>query len=146
MTRIVFEREIPMPIDEAWQLVTQPAMMNLWSVAPVEFVEGDDPQRVGGQRTVRVRHFGVPLALVERAVSVDPPNRYEYVVRPNPIVRHHHAVQILSVSKGGTTLRWEVEITSWIPGLMFFLVKTMRHQLEESLDRMVAVAASSGRP
>ncbi len=142
MTRVVFRRHLPTTIDAAWELLTDPARMNEWSVAPVEVTGSLDPREPGGERVVRVRRLGVPLALREYTVSAEPPRRYRYRVRPNVIVRRHIAEQRLSPDGDGVALKWEVEISSWIPGAMLLLVRLMRPQLEASLDRLVQAAAN----
>lgn len=139
MTRIAFERRLQVPIDRAWQMLTDPVHMNRWSVAPVE---GCDAQRSGGARIVHVRKFGISLTLEEQVVEARPPVCFHYRVRPNWVVRRHGAVQRLTaVGSSATDLEWSVDIRSWIPGMMPLLVWSMRGQLERSLDALVAVAA-----
>lgn len=141
MTEIVFERRLAVDVERAWALLTDPARMNEWSVAPVSAGAGG-AQHAGGARTVHVRRFGVRLALVEEVVEVDPPLRFRYRVRPNWIVRRHDAEQVLTPTGDHVQLTWSVRIDAWVPGLMPLLVRSMRGQLEGSLDRLEAVAAS----
>lgn len=144
MTKVRFERRIEAPIELVWRHLTDPALMNAWSVAPVELAVGNDPWQPGSERTVRVRRFGVPLTLREEVVAVDAPDRYEYRVRPNAVVRRHHAIQDLARVDGGTRVTWSVDIRSWLPGLMAPLVRSMRGQLEASLDALVRECESAG--
>jgi uncharacterized protein YndB with AHSA1/START domain len=142
MTVITFTRTVRAPIEDVWQWLTDPARMNAWSVAPVEMAAGEDPWRPGAVRIVRVRRFGVPLRLDEYVVSTMPPHEYRYRVRPNAVVRRHDAVQQLTEADGATRVTWRVDIRGWIPGLMSLLVRSMRVQLEQSLDQLVRVVES----
>ncbi len=134
MTVVTFDRWLDAPPERAWSFLTDPKLMNAWSVAPVHMAAGDDPYEPGAIRVVSVRKFGVPLKLVERVVAVDPCTTYRYMVEPNAIVRRHEAVQLLTPERGGTRLTWTVDIRSWVPGIMPLLVRSMLGQLESSLD------------
>ena len=142
MTRVVFTRQLPIGVGLAWDLLTDPHLMNRWSVAPVSPKPGGDPQQPGGTRVVHVRRLGVPLPLHETVIETDPPHRFRYQVRPNVLVKSHIAEQRLTSTPDGSSLTWEVTISSWVPGLMRVLVGLMRRQLESSLDRLVEIAAA----
>lgn len=143
MTVVRFQRTVRAPIGLVWEWLTDPALMNEWSVAPVAMEPGEDPWRAGAVRIVRVRRLGVPVRLDEEVVGADPPREYRYRVRPNPVVRRHDAVQRLSERSDGTALEWCVDIRGWLPGLMPLLVRSMRPQLERSLDQLVRVVESA---
>lgn len=140
MTRILFQRQLELPVDIAWELLTSPLRMNEWSVAPVTAAAGSDPRVPGGERVVHVRKFGVRLDLHEVTIMAERPHMYRYCVRPNAVVRKHVAEQRLRTGTDCVVLEWEVDIRSWLPGLMPLLVRSMRAQLEGSLDRLEAVA------
>ena len=143
MTRIVFTRRLDAPIEIAWDMLTDPERMNAWSVAPVSSSAGTDPSVPGGERIVHVRRFGIRLKLREVTVVADRPRRFRYRVRPNVIVRKHVAEQRMQPQGNFTLLEWEVDIRSWVPGLMPILVGAMRAQLEASLDQLEVVARES---
>jgi uncharacterized protein YndB with AHSA1/START domain len=136
--RIVFERVLEAPPGVVWEWITRPERMSEWSSAPV-IGGGGNPDKPGFERVVMVKNLGVRARLVERVLVAERPHRYVYVVARNRFVRTHRAEQQLAARPDGTTqLRWTVDMSAWIPGLMHLFVWLTRPQLERSLDALAA--------
>src|SRR5438105_1915145 len=57
MLRLDLERELPCSPARAWPLISEPALMNLWSSARIEAVSAGDGGHPGGTGAVRRVHL-----------------------------------------------------------------------------------------
>jgi hypothetical protein len=136
-------RELGCTPAQAWPLIAEPALMNLWSTARVESVEVGDGGHPGGTGAIRRVHVpGRPPAVltevIERSAA---PDRLHYRVIAGAPVRHHLGVITLDPSPRGCHLRWQVEIDFAVPGLAWIVESGLKRGLTTSLDRLVALAA-----
>jgi hypothetical protein len=142
--RLDLERELPCAPARAWPLVAEPALMNRWSSAEVEEIspgDGGHPGGTGAMRRVITprRPRATLLEIVERA---DAPRRLDYRVLAGAPIRHHAGSIHLLEAPRGCLLRWEVEMDFLAPGVAWIVQRTIAPELEASLDRLVALAAT----
>jgi uncharacterized protein YndB with AHSA1/START domain len=141
---IRLDRLLPVPPDVVWDVVTEPAEMNAWSLAPVR---GLDPGDGGGYAAVgALRHVKLPrpfpgiTEVIERA---DAPARLVYRVVGTRAVRYHRGEIRLEVERDGTRLHWDVEMVMPIDALGRATERIIEPKLLTSLDRLGELLASS---
>src|SRR5438132_1104019 len=138
------ERELGCSPARAWPLVAEPVLVNRWSSAQVEALSAGDGGHPGGTGAIRrVQTTRRPRAtLIEIVERADAPRRLDYRVIAGAPIRHHAGSIHLLEAPGGCLLRWEVEMDFVAPGMAWIAKKAIAPELEASLDRLVALAAS----
>jgi hypothetical protein len=137
------ERELPIAPAGAFALISEPDLMNRWSEARIERVAGGDgghPGSVGALRRVHVTVGRRETVLDEIVERVDAPRSFEYRVFAPDTVRRHRGVISIDEARGGSRIRWRVEIALAAPPLEWIAKAALRPSLERSLDAMVRVA------
>ncbi len=134
---MTFERDLRVTPATAWQLLTEPALMNRWSSAHIESLalgDGGHPAAVGALRRVHLPYRGGVLTeVIDRA---EPPYLLEYRVVSGAPVRHHGGT--ISISEHGH-LRWTVEIEPYTRALVPPIWAMLQWELRRSLDRLAAI-------
>lgn len=142
--RLTFERELPQPIEVAWELLTDPIGHNAWSLARMTLVHAGDgvsAGSVGTRRRLAVRVFGIEFRLEEVIVAADAPRRLAYrVVGGVPVRSHLGDIRLspLGPDGRGTRLTWTVEASFAIPGQGLVTKWMLRSALGASLDALAS--------
>jgi hypothetical protein len=137
MLRMTFERDLQVSPMSAWQLLTDPVLMNRWSTARIESVslgDGGHPGTVGALRRIRLPHRGGVLTeVIDRSL---PPHELEYRVVSGAPVRHHGGR--IAISEG-SRLRWTVEIEPYSRIFVPPIWVMLQWELNRSLNRLAAI-------
>ena len=149
MAHFDFIETLPAPPEAVWPFLTDPALMNRWSLASVEGVsEGDGGGfgTVGARRQVRLRFGPRTERLNEVIFDADPPRRIEYRVIPNAFVRAHRGEITLSPAPEGSMLRWVVEMEFSLAPFDALATRIVLPDLRRSLGLMRDVVAGAKPP
>jgi hypothetical protein len=142
MLQMTFERQLRVSPAAAWQLLTDPVLMNRWSTAKVESLalgDGGHPASVGALRRIRLPHRGGVLTeVIDRA---EPPYLLEYRVVSGAPVRSHGGT--ISISEHAH-LRWSVEIDPYTRALVPPIWAMLQWELNRSLSRLAAIEDVDG--
>ncbi|MCE9574021.1 MAG: SRPBCC family protein [Deltaproteobacteria bacterium] len=144
MIRFDLERELGCTVEQAWPLVAEPALMNLWSTARIEAIDPGDGGHPGGTGAIRRVHVpGTPRAVLTEVIERSAfPSRLHYRVIAGAPIRHHQGVITLDPTPRGCHLRWQVEIDFLVPGLGLVVERSLKRGLDTSLDRLVKIASA----
>lgn len=126
-----------------WPYLTDPALMNRWSLARIEPVAAGDGGRfdtVGAWRRVFVRGPVGAQRLEEAVVASDFARRFEYRVVPDAMIAAHRGVITFAPDGDGTIVRWVVDLALAFGALEHVAVRVVRPQLVKSLATMAACA------
>lgn len=138
------EARLPGIPPAVWPFLTEPALLNRWSTAPVQGLETGDG---GGFGTVgALRHVRLPSplpTLTEAIQHADPPVRFVYRAVGSRAVRYHRGVLRLSPDGGGTRLRWEIGMALAVPGATALVRRMLEPRLEESIQRLSSVVGDA---
>lgn len=133
-----FERDLKCTAQVAFDHLTVPEKMNLWSLAKVEALEpGKVGNEQGARRRVVVPAFGFKQALDEEVLVSEPPHHFVYRVTGGGGLRNHRGELRLQAGEGGEThLLWQVSFEGVVPGLAPILGAILRPRLSASLDAL----------
>ena len=133
--RLVLGKALPAEPEVAWRFVTEPELINRWSLAQVR---ADDDGR-----TVAIRVGPLTWHVHERIEVADPPRRLVYRVDPGFPVRRHRGELTLCPRAAGTDLTWAVDFDLVAPGAAWPIGFVLGSQLRASLDRLVEVVGAA---
>lgn len=137
--QIILERYLPAPPDRAFLYLSDPDLMNRWSLAHVRAVapgDGGQHAAVGAMRAVTIRALGQQIVLDEVIERVEPPHKLVYRVVGGAPLRRHRGEMSLSREGEGSRLRWKVEFKSPLSSMDYGMRLLLDRQLRESLDRL----------
>ena len=114
------------PPERVWEVLLDHEHMSGWS--PFKSSEIVSPGSGGGQvGTVRKLSGGAGLSLAETIVAVEQPYRMEYIAEGAPLQwKYHGFVTLEHTSGGGTTITWEAQFRSPVPGSGMITSATLR--------------------
>lgn len=133
-----FEKDLPVGPEVAWDYLTCPEQMNLWSEAHIDLLSTGETNRsdaVGATRRVTVSVCGLRARLIEIVEESHPPQRFVYRVTSGGGLSQHRGTMTLEPIPSGTHLTWEVVYQARFPGLSLL----MRWAVGPSLQRSLAV-------
>ncbi|MBN9635639.1 MAG: SRPBCC family protein [Actinobacteria bacterium] len=142
--RFVLQRVLPISPEVTWRLITEPSQMNRWSTAAISANAAgvyDRMDAVGALRHVDLPYqMGRLREVVEYNVY---PRIFRYrVYDGGPLLIAHHGEQRIADHPTGCVLTWAVELDLISGVASHALARVIRHQVSESLDTMVEIAAS----
>ncbi|MFT3768992.1 MAG: DUF5995 family protein [Minicystis sp.] len=144
--RLSLAQALPARPAAVWPYLTDPARMNLWSLARVDGVspgDGDDPGGVGALRGITIRTPGREVGFEEVIEHAEPPRRFVYrVVRGLPL-RDHRGEITLRNEGWGTVLTWSVDFDFLVPGVEIAARRVLDDQLRRSLEALARVVRSA---
>lgn len=144
--QITLEQYLSVEPKLAWPFISEPDLMNRWSLARVhEVASGDGGHRagVGAMRTVTIRAFGRKARLDEVIERVEPPTKIVYRVVGGVPLRRHRGEITLTQEGTGSRLRWQVDFESPLVGLDHGMRFVLERQLRSSLQRLATVVRSA---
>jgi carbon monoxide dehydrogenase subunit G len=148
--RLSLAQALPATPDAIWPFITDPARMNLWSLARVDGIspgDGGDPGGVGALRRITVRAPGRDVAFEEVVEHAEPPRRFVYrVVRGLPLRDHRGEINVRA-QDGGSVLTWDVDFDFLVPGAEIAARRVLDEQLRRSLEALAGAAhEAAARP
>jgi len=115
------------PPERVWEVLLDHEHMSGWS--PFTSSEIASPGSAGGQAGVVRKLSGGPggLSLTETIVAAEQPYRMEYKAEGAPLQwKYHGFVTLEPTSGGGTTITWEAQFRSPVPGSGMITSATLR--------------------
>lgn len=137
--KLTLTRRLPAPPDAVWPFLTEPALMNRWSLAPVRLLspgDGGSAAGVGALREVSPRLAGSVTRLLEVIQRAEPPRHLVYRVVAPALVQRHRGELVLAGREKETLLAWEVDAELALPLAGGVAQRLLSRQLEASLDRL----------
>lgn len=146
--QITIEQPLPVLPERAWPYISDPELMNRWSLARIRSMAPGDGGHAGGigaMRAVTIRAFGRQAELEEVIERVEPPHRLVYrVVGGAPLRRHRGEIALFREGEG-SRLRWQVDYESPLRGLDHGMRLLLDRQLRESVQRLAQVVTGNVR-
>ena len=140
--RIILEQFLPVEPELVWPYVSEPDLMNAWSLAPVRAAapgDGGSADSVGAMRVVTLRALGREVPLEEVIERAKPPASLVYRVVGGVPLRHHRGEITLTKEGSGSHLRWNVEFESPLAGVDRMMKLVLEKQLRSSLEKLAHV-------
>lgn len=140
--QITLEQALPASPDLAWPYISDPELMNLWSLASIRSIapgDGGHSSGVGAMRAVLIRAPFGKAELEEVIERVEPPKRLVYRVISGGLLRRHRGEMTLSQEGEGSRLRWRVDYESPLAGIDHGMRLLIERQLRASLQKLASV-------
>lgn len=142
MLTLHWERAIALPPHLAWSYLTEPELMNQWSLATIDSVslgDGAHPGGVGALRRVTVNTLGSKMRLDEVIEMAVPGKHLAYRVYAGAPVRLHAGNIEIHENAQGSVVHWRVNIDPFVASTEPLIRHLLYPQVAASLDRLAAI-------
>ena len=134
MPSVVLNQDFPFSADRVFAALDDHANKGRWLGTKVSLLKRAPD---GGVGTVRRIHAG-PVVVDEEVVEREVPARLVYRIITRLPGLSHHRGEILVAARGParSSVRWEVEVESPLPGVAALMLGTVRFALSRGLKRL----------